>query len=131
MKKLFAIALTILMFSGCTGLAPKFDNAEYDRFVVMLGHVQLTVPHCKDAGLIKQQTQALVYNATLMDIYATYRPAHSEIKEITSLILANLTEMKSAYESQSTPSVAYCVGKLKIIENSLKKVLPVMGDLQQ
>lgn len=131
MKRLFAVALTILMLTGCGVLAPKFDNAEYDRFVVMLGHIQYIAPQCKDSGLIKQQTQALVYNASLMDIYATYRPAHGEIKEITALILANLTEMKNAYESQTTPSTAYCIGKLKIIENSLKKVLPVMGDLQQ
>jgi hypothetical protein len=39
--------------------------------------------------------------------------------------------MSDAYNSQSVPTVAYCVGKLKIIENNMKSVLPVLGDLQQ
>ena len=129
MKRLFAVILTLLALSGCA-IAPKFDNAEYDRFVGLLVHVRYMVPQCRDTDFIKQQTQVLVYNATMMDTYATYRPAHSEIKEITGLVLANLKEMKVAYDNQPVPSGAYCVGKLKIIENSLKKVLPVMGDLQ-
>jgi hypothetical protein len=131
MKKLFAAILASLIVSGCAQ-APKFDNVEYDRFVGMLGHVQYTTTLCGEYPIVvARHTQQLVHEAAVLDIYATYRPSHKEIKEITSLLLANVKEMDAAYTNPNVnaPSTAYCLGKLKVMENSLKRVLPVMGGL--
>lgn len=131
MKKLLVTAFAVLALSGCSVLAPKFDNVEYDRFVELTAAVQYVSLLCGQPILVRDHARVLVEKAKILDLYATHRPAHKEIKEITSLILANLKEMNTAYWRQPAPSSAYCLGKLKIIENSLKRALPAIGGLMQ
>ena len=73
----------------------------------------------------------ITQKATTLDIYATHRAGHAEIKEMTKIILANAREFETSYGGDKTPSIAYCFGKLKIIDMSLNRVLPIIGDLQK
>lgn len=129
MKKLLVTFFAVLLLSGCA-LVPKFDNAEYNHVVELTEMVQHTSMLCGQPKFIQDNTRELIRKATVVDLYASYKPLHKEIKEITTLILANIKEFDHAYWYGAPPSRAYCTGKLKIIENSLKRVLPVIGGLQ-
>ena len=129
MKKHFIALAVLFTLSGCA-IAPKFDNTEYSRFVGVLGRIQYASTLCNDSEQIKWHTPNLLRETNELEIYATYRPLHKEIKEAASLIAANMKEMHRAYwSSNRTPSVAYCVTKFKIMENSVKRILPVLGGL--
>ena len=131
MKKLLLAISAGLLISGCGALAPKYDNVEYNHFVELTAMVHYTSYLCSEPHFVMTRSRELVKKALVLNLYASNLPSHKEIKEITALVLANLTEFDRAYWSGNAPSQAYCLGKLKIAENSLKRALPVIGGLQR
>jgi hypothetical protein len=130
MKKLFAISVLALTLSGCA--VPKFDNIEYNHFVELTTWTQRARTWCGEPLAMVAISDELVHRARNIEIYTSYRPARGELKETATLVRANLEELQKAYTSKSgQPSTAYCLGKLTIVENSLKRALPVIGDLQE
>lgn len=131
MRKLLITIFAVLALNGCTAFVPKFDNVEYNHFVRLSAYAQDSAHLCDQPRLMMNRTREMVHQAIILDTYASYRPAHKEIKEITSLVLANVKELDYAFWNGNPPSKAYCVGKLKVLDNSIKRALPVLGGLQQ
>ena len=133
MKKLLITIIAAVSLFGCgmIPVVPTFDNVEYNHFVEFQSLVKTSAKFCGSPNLIKEQSWEITQKAMTLDLYATHRAGHTEIKEVTKIILANAREFEAKYGGEQTPSIAYCFGKLKIIDLSLNRILPEIGDLQK
>lgn len=134
MKRLYVLLFAVVLI-GCVS-APTFDPIEYNQIVEMAHEVRLSSQFCGATPMAALMTSNMLnrikYQAGHLDVYVTYRPDRKELKEIVTIINKDLEEMQKKYSDiDNPPSIAYCTGKLKILDSSLTRILNTVGGLPQ
>jgi len=126
MKKL-TFALIVVLLSGCSMIAPKYDNNEYKLLVSLEVDSRLLVKDCSDPQLVQHRLKHMVNTSELFFTYTFYIPHNDDTYEMAKILRTNINELKERYSQESPPSKFYCGIKSKILIESTQRALEAVG----
>lgn len=123
MKKLYILTIAILL-AGCSMLAPKFDNNEYNAFIHINTHAEYLAEEC-GTPVVHHRLHNMKFQAASLVTYATHIPNNDEITGMAIIIKNDIQEMLDREDM----SVAYCELKAKQLLIKLNEALDSIGNL--
>jgi len=124
MKKLYLVSIVVLL-TGCSLLAPSFDNNEYEQFVKLNSEAVFLKAQCGTTDMSTGLT-AMKYNTGNLLTYATYLPNNEEITSMAKIIDNDVQELIDRGDNMSK---TYCELKFDQIMIKLDEALDSVGNL--
>lgn len=123
MKKIYLL-VAVMLLTGCSYLAPDFDNREYGDFVLINTHAEYAIKECA-TGIVYNRLHAMKFKSANLVTYTKHIPNNEEITRIATIIDNDIQEMLDRPDMSKT----YCELKTKQLLIKLGRALTAIGAL--
>lgn len=123
MKKLYLL-VAVMLLTGCSLLAPDFDNVEYNQFVRLETHAEYLQEECK-TGEAMPRLNAMKFYTNSLASYTANLSGNEEIARVAAILDQDLQEMLDRNEMSPT----YCELKAKQFKIKITRIIESIGKL--
>lgn len=128
MRLIITLAL-ISLLSGCSLTPPKFDNNEYYIVARIDAISKLMHDECDNRQRVEQYIEQLKLESQTLSTYTFYLPHHTDLFEISKILVEDVDELSAKYQQNKEPSLEYCKLKTQSISLKVRRTLQTIGNL--
>ena len=128
MKKLYLL-VAVMLLTGCSLLAPDFDNVEYNQFVRLETHAEYLQEECSAGAdatfLVPHRLKQMKFHSDVLASYTAHLSGHEELARVAEILNSDIHEMINRGEMSKT----YCELKAKQFKIKITRIIESIGKL--